>query len=240
MKEFMNVYAYSVVPEEIDFKGRITVPSLCGHIINAIGQNIRKEGFGIDVMAKENRSWILIRSAFEIDQRPSLYSPLFVSVWPVSKGGISFYRCIRITDENGKELGRGTTEWCMIDIASRRPIYPGDDLDVCGRHFSLPCEGPRRIQDFAPDMTDSRKVGYSECDFNGHLNNNRYVEMIFDMLPENIVDSSSRLRLDLNFKKEIRRGENLSIGLKQNHSDEYLFIAKAGGHTLCSASVQRS
>lgn len=61
----MNVYAYSVVPEEIDFKGRITVPSLCGHIINAIGQNIRKEGFGIDVMAKENRSWILIRSAFE-------------------------------------------------------------------------------------------------------------------------------------------------------------------------------
>ena len=89
-------------------------------------------------------------------------------------------------------------------------------------------------------MTDSRKVGYSECDFNGHLNNNRYVEMIFDMLPENIVDSSSRLRLDLNFKNEIRRGENLSIGLKQNHSDEYLFIAKAGGHTLCSASVQRS
>ena len=169
----MNIYAYSVVPEEIDFKGRITVPSLCGHIINAIGQNIRKEGFGIDVMAKENRSWILIRSAFEIDQRPALYSPLFVSVWPVSKGGISFYRCIRITDENGKELGRGTTEWCMIDIASRRPIYPGDDLDVCGRHFSLPCEGPRRIQDFAPDMTDSRKVGYSECDFNGHLNNNR-------------------------------------------------------------------
>ena len=60
----MNIYAYSVVPEEIDFKGRITVPSLCGHIINAIGQNIRKEGFGIDVMAKENRSWILIRTLF--------------------------------------------------------------------------------------------------------------------------------------------------------------------------------
>ena len=36
MKEFMNIYAYSVVPEEIDFKGRITVPSLCGHIINLI------------------------------------------------------------------------------------------------------------------------------------------------------------------------------------------------------------
>ena len=32
----MNTYEYSVVPEEIDFKGQITVPSLCGHVINAI------------------------------------------------------------------------------------------------------------------------------------------------------------------------------------------------------------
>ena len=60
----MNTYEYSVVPENIDFKGQMTVPSICGHIINAIGQNIRKEGFGIDVRASSNRSWILLRSAF--------------------------------------------------------------------------------------------------------------------------------------------------------------------------------
>lgn len=72
----MNTYEYSVVPENIDFKGRITVPAMCGHLINAIGQNIRKEGYGIDVMARANRSWVLMRSAFEIDCRPDLYAPL--------------------------------------------------------------------------------------------------------------------------------------------------------------------
>lgn len=236
----INTYEYSVVPEEIDFNGQITVPSLCGHIINAIGQNIRKEGFGIDVMARENKSWILIRSAFEIDDRPGLYAPLFVSVWPVSKGGLSFYRCVKITDAGGRELGRGTTEWCMIDIASRRPIYPGDELDLCGKAYSLPCDGPKRIGDFAPDTTDMRKVGYSDCDFNGHLNNNKYVEMLFDMLPEEVVEGRSGLRLDLNFKKEIRKGADLSLGLKQEHDDRYLFIARSGEQTLCSASVMRT
>ena len=240
MNSNMNTYEYSVVPEEIDFKGQITVPSLCGHVINAIGQNIRKEGFGIDVMQKENKSWILRRSAFEIDDRPGLYSPLFVTVWPVSKGGLTFYRCIKITDAQGRELGRGTTEWCMIDISSRRPIYPGEDLDICGKAYSLPCEGPKRIRDFSPETLDDRKVGYSDCDFNGHLNNTRYIEMIFDLLPDEVVDGTSPLRLDLNFKKEIRKGARLSIGLKQERSDEFLFIARSGDQTLCSASVMRN
>ena len=42
----MNTYEYSAVPENTDFNGRITVPSLCGQMISAISQNIRVEGYG--------------------------------------------------------------------------------------------------------------------------------------------------------------------------------------------------
>ena len=233
----MNTYEYSVVPENIDFKGQMTVPSICGHIINAIGQNIRKEGFGIDVMASSNRSWILLRSAFEIDQRPSLYDRLFVTVWPVLGSGLTYYRCVRITDGNGNELGRGTTEWCMIDISTRRPYFPEVNPDADVKGFTLPCSNPRRIRDFSPEIVDVRKVGYSECDFNGHLNNTRYVELIFDLLPEDLIDTDSPIRLDINFKKEVRRGEDVSFGLKRQNRDECLFIARSSEQTLCSASV---
>lgn len=64
--------------------------------------------------------------------------------------------------------------------------------------------------------------------------------MIFDLLPDEVVDGTSPLRLDLNFKKEIRKGARLSIGLKQERSDEFLFIARSGDQTLCSASVMRN
>ena len=63
---------------------------------------------------------------------------------------------------------------------------------------------------------------------------------IFDLLPDEVVDGTSPLRLDLNFKKEIRKGARLSIGLKQERSDEFLFIARSGDQTLCSASVMRN
>lgn len=234
----MNTYEYSVVPENIDFKGRITVPAMCGHLINAIGQNIRKEGYGIDVMARANRSWVLMRSAFEIDCRPDLYAPLYVSVWPVRGTGLTYNRCVRMTGKDGNEIGRGTTEWCIIDRTSRRPVFP--DLGLDSTENAIPCRSPRRIRDFDPEVKDDRRVCYSDCDFNGHLNNTRYVELLYDMLPEDILDRPTPLRLDLNYRHEVRRGESVTIGLKKETGGEYLFIAKAGEQTLCSAALTQA
>ena len=238
MKHEANTYKYIVNPETIDFKGRMTVPSLCEHAINAIGQNIRIEGYGIDVMQREHRSWVLLRSAFEIDTRPELYDRFNITVWPVPGNGITYNRCISVTDDQGNELGRGTTEWCIIDIESRRPIFP--ELDLGGIDKSIPCRSPRRIREFTPETTDSRRIVYSDCDFNGHLSNIRYVDMLYDMLPETIIDSPGPVRLDNNYRHEVRLGEKMSIGLKNNNDNEILFIARNNDQTLCSASLQRA
>lgn len=234
----MNTYEYSVAPENIDFRGQITVPSLCRDIINAIGQNIRVEGYGIDVMARERRSWVLLRSAFEIDSRPGLYAPLQITVWPVSSGGITYNRCVRVTGRDGKEVGRGTTEWCIIDIDSRRPLFP--ELAMADSGLEIPCRSPKRIRDFSADFSDNRIIRYSDCDFNGHLNNTRYLEMMYDMLPEEAIDGDSPIRLDFNYRHEARRGEDISLGLKKENGGECLFYAKSADVTLCSASLTRS
>ena len=181
----MNTYEYSAVPENTDFNGRITVPSLCGQMISAISQNIRGEGYGLDVMARDNRSWILLRSAFEIDFRPELYSDIYVTVWPAPGSGLTYNRCARVTDSDGRELGRGTTEWCVIDKSTRRPVFP-DIVDKVA-DLTVPCRSPRRIRDFSPEVEDRRRIGYSDCDFNGHLNNIRYMDMMFDMLTDCVI-----------------------------------------------------
>ena len=103
-----------------------------------------------------------------------------------------------------------------------------------------PGRSPRRIRDFDPEVKDDRRVCYSDCDFNGHLNNTRYVELLYDMLPEDILDRPTPLRLDLNYRHEVRRGESVTIGLKKETGGEYLFIAKAGEQTLCSAALTQA
>lgn len=237
MDQIVNTFEYSVAPESIDYQGHATVPSICGDIINAIGRNIRKEGCGIDVMRNAGRSWVLLRSAFEIDERPMLYDNYNIKVWPVKGKGLTYNRCVLLTDSEGEDIGRATTEWCVIDIDSRKPIFPElgltEDVDI-----PVPCRSPRRILDFLPDFTRIKEVGYSECDFNGHLNNTHYIEMFYNLLPDRVLSSGLLTRIDVNFRREVHRGDEVAFGVKKKSDEEYLFVAKTGGDTLCNASLQ--
>jgi acyl-CoA thioesterase FadM len=237
MLQVMNSYEYTVAPENIDFQGHATIPSMCNSIINAIGQNIRREGAGIDVMRAAKRSWVLLRSAFEIDDRPGLYDLFNVFVWPAKcKGGLTYNRCVKITNDEGEEIGRGTTEWCVIDIDSRRPINP--DLGLTTVDIPIPCRSPRRMTDFVPELSKTAEIGYSECDFNGHMNNGHYVEMFYNLLPKDIISSGLFTRIDINFRREAHEGENVTFGVRKASDEEYLFIARNGSGTLCHAALR--
>lgn len=235
MKNAVNTFEYSVSPENIDFQGCATVPSMCGSIINAIGQNIRREGCGVDVMNKAGYSWVLLRSAFEIDERPRLYDPYNIKVWPVKGGGLTYSRCVTLTDDDGEEIGRGVTEWCVIDLKTRKPVFP--ELDLTDVDIPAPCRAPRRIGDFVPELSKDTEIGYSDCDFNGHLNNTHYIEMFYNLLPDAVLSNGLLARIDINFRREVHRGDNVSFGVRRKSDDEYLFVAKAGDSALCHASL---
>lgn len=234
-----NTYRYSVAPEEIDGNGRITVPRLCNNIINAIGRNIRLEGYGIDVMASEGKTWMLIRSAFEFDLRPVLYDDIDISVWAVPGSGLVYSRCVKLIDGRGREIGRGTTEWCVVDKQARRPVRSAL-LFKDAASLGFPCDKPRRIHEFDPESVSERRICYSECDFNGHLNNNKYVEMFYNILPETVQFSTAPVRLDINYRHEARMGAEVALGLKRSLPDEFLFLARTDGDVLCSAALATS
>ncbi|MBQ1699639.1 MAG: hypothetical protein II029_04140, partial [Bacteroidales bacterium] len=80
-------------------------------------------------------------------------------------------------------------------------------------------------------------VGYSDCDFNGHLNNTHYIEMFYNLLPEKALSSGLFTRIDINFRHEVRKGDAVDFGMKRVSDEEFLFIARSGGNTLCQASL---
>lgn len=51
-----NVYKYSVQPEDVDKTRLSTIPSLYRKVISAVASNIRKEGYGVDVLSEKDQS----------------------------------------------------------------------------------------------------------------------------------------------------------------------------------------
>lgn len=239
MLQAYNTYEYCVDCSNIDAHGEIKIPTLWSDVVNAVELNIRKEGYGADLLAERDQAWVLLRTALEIDSRPRLYDSLHIEVWTAPSSPITQNRCVSIFDDKGREYGRGTTEWCIIDKRTRRPVAVDFHSNLIQGRNDLPCKGARRIKDFEVQESETHNIKYCECDFNGHLNNTRYIEYLFNLIPEEQLEKNTPFRIDINYRKEALKGQNITLGLAEQAPGHFVFCAKGGDNTLCSASYEQ-
>lgn len=231
----MSKYVCSVTPDCLDGNGLARIPAIYGIIINAIGLHIREEGYGIDAMAGKGLSWALARCAMEFGRRPSLYENLTVDIRDGDHGRWNFAKYVRVADAEGNTIARSISDWCVIDKETHKPALL--DIQSASGQEVRPCNPPLRLHPFATGVKSHRKVGYSECDFNGHLNNCRYVEMFYDCLPESFVNLPGNIRLDINFVREVPLGAKVVSFLEKNIGNTYDYCLHLDCAPACCASV---
>lgn len=229
----ISKYAYRVEPQEVDFTLRATLASLGSAVLNTAGVDAYGKGFGVDVLNADNHSWVLSRMALEIDARPRQYTDYTVGTWISDYGRVLSTRNFTLTDAAGREFGRAVTQWAMIDLTTRSAV----DLSWVGREHEgamvavpPPAERPRKIRSVTPTQSMEHRVVYSDIDFNRHVNTMRYIEMMLDMLPVELLTREAPVRLDIHFLKECRFGQTLTIGCEL-HDNGALFEVSGDGTT---------
>ena len=234
-------YNYRVEPQDVDFTLRATIPSLGSAILNTAGIDAHGKGFGVDALNADNHSWVLSRMAVEFDCQPGQYTDYTIATWINEYGRVLSTRNFTLTDAAGNEFGRAVTQWAMIDLKSRSAL----DLSWVGNAHAeaivdapSPTDKPRKIRDVNPAQTVMHKVVYSDIDFNRHVNTMRYIEMMLDVLPIERFAEERPLRLDINFLKEARYGQTLSVALEERGSQTLVEIRSDAGAALCRGAFE--
>lgn len=234
-------YTYRVEPQDVDFTLRATIPALGAAILNTAGTDARCKGFGVDALNAGNRSWVLSRMALEFDYRPAQYADCEVDTWISDYGRVLSTRNFTLREASGREFGRAVTQWAMIDLESRSAV----DLSGVGRAHAdaivdipSPAEKPRKIRAVDPGIRVEHRVVYSDIDFNGHVNTLRYVEMMLDMLPLEMLTQSAPVRLDVHFLRESRYGQLLEAGCELRDGQALFEISDHEGGAVVRAAVE--
>lgn len=235
-------YSFQVDPQWVDFTMRATLSSLANVVLSVAGIDAQHKGFGTDVLNRDNYSWVLLRLALEFDRRPVQYTGLKVTTWVSDYGRMMSTRNFTVEDDEGRVFGRVVSQWCMIDLTTRRPV----DLSapaVAATYTQYlvdapsPAEAPHRITGIAPQREETHRVVYSDIDFNRHVNTLRYMEMMLDLLPIERFAEERPMRMDLNFQRECRYGQTLVIGHEHREGCE-LFDVSVDGSSAVRASLE--
>jgi acyl-ACP thioesterase len=179
-------------------------------------------GVGRDAMKRTGMVWVLSRIGVFMERRPRFGEMVTVRSWPRGSHKLFAVRDYDIRDAEDRPVVRGRSGWLILDIEKRRPLRPQmamqslplnsgvDSLPGAGMGNEVPAGLIAR-----PDanVRITRNACYSDIDYNGHMNNTRYIQWIQDMLDPKILESARQIRLDINYLSEVKPGEAVDLCL---------------------------
>lgn len=195
---------------QVDRSDRLTPFSTFDLLQEAAINHAADLGVGRDDLAHTRQLWVLSRMTALMERRPVYGETVTVRTWPLGADRLFAIRDYDIRDGEDRSIVRGRSGWLVLDLDKRRP------LRIQPIVASLPLnEGCNALPggagglDSLPDMVKAgeRRAVFSDIDYNGHVNNARYIQWIQDLVEPELLENAHTLRLDINYLGEVKYGE---------------------------------
>ncbi|HPK05570.1 MAG TPA: thioesterase [Bacteroidales bacterium] len=221
---------FMVQATDTDAENRLKISSIFNYLQIVSGRNANELSFGYDDLSKKGLFWVLSRMMLEWHGKIGIEEEIIVETWPKGTERLFALRDFMLYYKNGKPAGKATSAWLLIDINTRRPVIPSQEL-FNRPEFNIPPaidELPEKITEpHEKELLTNRKVVYSDLDINHHVNNAKYPEYIFDALPQEIADRYKDCKFQINYLKELRLGEIFNIYYSKTDTAENQYYIDA-------------
>ena len=186
--------------------------------------NLQLENVGLSLdRLRDEKKLAFILSKIKLIFRKPLYAYENISVrtWTCESKGYSFRRCFDIY-KDGELMAQAMSVWALLDLDSKRLVRTEDiDLGI-EPDEPLDIEVPRRLSPPASELilVGTREIRYSDIDYNMHMNNTKYPDMICDFMPSDKISEVCGMTLE--FLHESAFGDTLSF-YRANEGNRYYF-----------------
>ena len=216
MGDVFGVYAWPVRTYECGPDGAASMASVCNYLQEAASLNAETLAFSKSNFeaAGENISWVLTRLKVRMTRFPRWGETVSILTFPRGGRRIVAYRDFLLSGTAGEELGRATSEWMLIDLASRKVVAIPDSVFAAANTVREPVFGEESFAKLRWDCREmagdalSFRARRGDIDLNGHVNNVHYVEWLMEGRPE---AAGPCHEIDIVFKSETLAGEEVRV-----------------------------
>lgn len=204
---------YHIDLRDVDFRRELKLSTLFTYFEDVASLAVDDLGIGINTLQEKfGVAWILIRMRVDIIRIPKYDEVITIETWPQLPKSLEFDRDFIIRDSSGDIIVKAISTWIIFDINTRRikrsrliAINYPDLIEERAINSEL-----NKLNSYgALEFVYNRVIGYSDIDFNGHLNNSKYIDFSVDCY---LFEKHQMYRVksvEVNFIHETLPGEQL-------------------------------
>lgn len=239
-----EVVPFQITASSVGPNGVLTVPHLVRLLQEAAMRNtVRLKISSPELIADNGLSWILRRQRIECLRLPEMGELVHVVTAPSGFArSLQTFRDFHLVDESGNTLAAACTQWLLMDIHSRRlrPIPDhiaalAADLAPAAAHLEPPTGKIKAPE--SPALETASAVAYYQLDFNKHLTNPVFPELMLEPLGADFLSERAPRLIDVDFRSEAHYGDVLTarVEVVDDHNKHALYR----GETLLATMETR-
>ncbi len=201
---------FAVHTYEVDAYGTLALPALSGYLGEVAGLHAAELGVGLDALMARGFTWVLVRQRIENPIPVRLGDTIDIQTWPSGVERLAALRDFVVRRGDGAEVARATSQWFVLDLATRKPIRPAEVLDPrfprAPRPPVVPLAPGKLPELRAWEFQKRFHVRYGDIDVNLHVTNTSYVTWALEAVPRDVFQSSRPSAVEVQFLAEAHHG----------------------------------
>lgn len=172
---------------EIDSEGQLTMAALVNYFQDCSTFQSEDVGVGVDYLRESHLVWVLCFWQIVVERYPMLGERVTIGTQPYDLKGFLGYRNFAMLDEKGDYIAKANSIWSLLNTQTGKfSAVP----DIMVERYAM---GERLEMEYAPRKIavpeggvcqEALTVKRHHLDTNHHVNNQQFLDMAMDFLPE--------------------------------------------------------
>ena len=196
----------------VDRYGRLKPSVILFFAQEIAGMHCTELAVDYDSLARRRLFWAVTRHKVQITRLPRLGETIHVETWPMPTTRVAYPRSVVAYDTQGNECFRAISLWVLMDLDTRNMILPGKSgISVAGTIRGGELAVPGGLIPKPLGSQRQRTVSFTDLDRNGHMNNSRCLDWVYDLLPSSFHAGRGVKEFTVCYLSEAREGQELTL-----------------------------
>ena len=201
-----------------DINGHIKLPDLILLSLQVSGmQSIELGVSDKTVLDQYNLVWIITDYEIDVVRLPRFAEEITIETEAMSYNRLFCYRRFTIYDDGGQELIHMMVTFVLMNRDSRKvhSVEPEIVAPYQSEFSKKLIRGPKYDSLENPTSKDYR-VRFYDLDMNGHVNNSKYLDWIFEVMGADFLTKHIPRKINLKYVKEVKPGGMITSAVELN------------------------